>query len=86
VGTHKCQPAFALAFLSVIPEGNLLLEPTSAPAFAFALAFLSVIPEGNLLFAPTSAPAFAVALAFLSVIPEGNLLFAFAVVDIYPTP
>jgi hypothetical protein len=35
--------ASALAFLSVIPEENLLL------ASALALAFLSVIPEGNLL-------------------------------------
>jgi hypothetical protein len=36
-------PALALAFLAVIPEGNLLL------ASALALAFLAVIPEGNLL-------------------------------------
>jgi hypothetical protein len=35
--------ALALAFLSVIPEGNLLLVS------ALALAFLAVIPEGNLL-------------------------------------
>ncbi|WP_263358974.1 hypothetical protein [Acidicapsa ligni] len=37
--------AVALAFLSVIPEGNLLLFS----AFAVAAAVLSVIPEGNLL-------------------------------------
>jgi hypothetical protein len=28
VGYHKGQPAFALAFLSVIPAGNLLFRPT----------------------------------------------------------
>ena len=39
VGYHKYQPA--LAFLAVIPAGNLLL--------VFALAFLAVIPAGNLL-------------------------------------
>jgi len=59
------QPAFAfvLAFLSVIPAGNLLFT------VALALAFLSVIPAGNLLF------TVAFALAFLSVIPAGNPLF-----------
>jgi hypothetical protein len=65
---RNCHPgrstrsALTLAFLSVIPEGNLLLVS------ALALAFLSVIPEGNLLLAS------ALALAFLAVIPEGNLL------------
>ena len=53
--------AFALAFLVVIPAGNLLLpvvrgqqsavSHTTAFAFVLALAFLVVIPEGNLLFA-----------------------------------
>ena len=40
-------PASALAFLSVIPVGNLLL----------AAAFLSVIPEGNLRFARPATTA-----------------------------
>jgi hypothetical protein len=66
VGTKR-QPAVALAVLSVIPSGNLLL----AFVLALALAVLSVIPSGNLLL------AFVLALAVLSVIPEGNLLLAF---------
>jgi len=58
---------FALVFLVVIPEGNLLF---AVFAFAFAFVLLVVIPEGNLLFA-----VFAFALVLLVVIPEGNLLF-----------
>jgi hypothetical protein len=41
---------FAVAFLSVIPSGNLLL-PLSLLLLVFAVAFLSVIPSGNLLLA-----------------------------------
>jgi hypothetical protein len=78
-------PAFAVAFLSVIPAGNLLL------LLLLPLPFCLSFPEGIcfcfcccLCFSVChsrreSASAFAVAFVFLSVIPEGNLLLLGAV-------
>jgi phosphotransferase system glucose/maltose/N-acetylglucosamine-specific IIC component len=59
--------AVALAFLSVIPAGNLLLQ---LPWLLPLLFFLSFSRESAV------AVALAVALAFLSVIPAGNLLLS----------
>jgi hypothetical protein len=59
--------AFAFAFLSVIPEGNLLLLIVCAQTKAVILS-----GAARLLRCAVEGPA--VAFAFLSVIPEGNLL------------
>src|SRR5882724_7213145 len=59
---------FALAFLFVIPKGNLL--PLLRLSLLFCLSFpLHCHPERS------EGPASIFVLAFLSVIPEGNLLF-----------
>ena len=87
-------PPSALAFLSVIPEGNQLLpllfwSVIPAGNLPPALAVLSVIPEGNLL--PALAVLFVIPegnlllpLLFWSVIPAGNLLPALAVLSVIP--
>jgi hypothetical protein len=72
-GNHPGQGVVALAFLSVIPEGNLLRQPNKKSGQAKAQLrvphpchSLTVTRVGN-------HPGQGV-VAFLSVIPEGNLL------------
>jgi len=78
--------AFALAFLAVIPSGNLLLHLSLPLPLLFLLSFPLGIcfffcPCGcrclsfcHSLWESASSFVLAVAVAFLSVIPSGNLL------------
>ncbi len=54
MGFHKCQPPLALAFMSVIPEGNLLLPSPFCQSFPNQRA-CQARPEGTGAFRPLNS-------------------------------